>query len=617
MREQMQALGKQFVPKRQPAAGLKQGAAAAGANPWLSLLPPDLARDVDYGYWRAVAQSRGTRVTAQRQRADAFAISGDLLVDEDEPDTIRGGNDRQAAAQFVDGLGTADSDTPQARILGTLAPPASQEPIGPFEEDDGSIPLANPTGLGDGESVVTDGEIGDGPHGSSGDGGGDFDFQAVRGLSAGDELVVDVDTPEPFAGLDSTVTVYDSEGTPMAFNDDDGESLDSLLGFTVPADGDYFVAIEGFGSFQLDPFDSGSGEGAGSEGVYSVTLAWNASDVDYFSFDLEAGDVVSATVRGDARNLRLFGPDGTEVMGSSQDVSFIYPMDTQLTGGGNAVLDHVAAASGRFALRMAQSTGDYQAAVRVVRPGFEQRAAATQKIFLDFDGEEVNTGVFGGLGVRQLSPLSAFLGRWGLGADDEDAVIDAVVAQVRENLRRDVRRGGANPDAAVRIRNSRDHADRFGRANVSRVIVGGTIEESGVPTIGVSQSIDPGNFEGEETALVLLDVMSEPAGEFGDASINTYAGPESDVVALVGQAVGNVVSHEIGHFIGSWHTDQINGTANLMDQGGNVPLMFGVGADGVGGTADDADVDFGEDLFVPNEGFAGLEDTLNRSAFGL
>ena len=36
-----------------------------------------------------------------------------------------------------------------------------------------------------------------------------------------------------------------------------------------------------------------------------------------------------------------------------------------------------------------------------------------------------------------------------------------------------------------------------------------------------------------------------------------------------------------------------------MDQGGNFPLLFGVGPDGVGGTADDADVDFGEDVFNP------------------
>jgi hypothetical protein len=42
--------------------------------------------------------------------------------------------------------------------------------------------------------------------------------------------------------------------------------------------------------------------------------------------------------------------------------------------------------------------------------------------------------------------------------------------------------------------------------------------------------------------------------------------------------------------------------------------MYGVGRDGVGGTADDPDVDFGEDTFNPLEGFTGVEDTLSRLA---
>ncbi len=43
--------------------------------------------------------------------------------------------------------------------------------------------------------------------------------------------------------------------------------------------------------------------------------------------------------------------------------------------------------------------------------------------------------------------------------------------------------------------------------------------------------------------------------------------------------------------------------------------MFAVGRDGVGGTADDPDLDFAEEELRPLEGFTGIEDTLNRTAW--
>jgi hypothetical protein len=63
--------------------------------------------------------------------------------------------------------------------------------------------------------------------------------------------------------------------------------------------------------------------------------------------------------------------------------------------------------------------------------------------------------------------------------------------------------------------------------------------------------------------------------------------------------------------------DQFNSVLNLMDQGGNFPLLYAVGPDGVGGTADDPDVDFGEDTLNPNEGLTGTEDTHARTRWGL
>ena len=82
---------------------------------------------------------------------------------------------------------------------------------------------------------------------------------------------------------------------------------------------------------------------------------------------------------------------------------------------------------------------------------------------------------------------------------------------MRENIEEDMIASGLNPDFRIRILNSRDHRDPWGNANVSRVIVGGTIAESGIDTIGIAQSIDPGNFETEESALVLARHPQQPA----------------------------------------------------------------------------------------------------------
>jgi hypothetical protein len=274
----------------------------------------------------------------------------------------------------------------------------------------------------------------------------------------------------------------------------------------------------------------------------------------------------------------------------------------------------VAEESGWYAVSTTQGKGRYSMDLEAYRPGTETSSGrVTQRIFLDFDGGRVNTGVFWGRGVSHLSPLRAFLGLWKLPSSSEDAVIDQVVATVEENVAADLRERGLNDVFQVELLNSRDHADPFGQPNVSRVVVGGTIDETWVPTIGVAQSIDPGNFEREETALLLLDVLSGARRD--EASLNHYLRRRSDRVGFVGTAIGNVASHEIGHLVGGFHVDQFNEVLNLMDSGGNFPLLFGVGEDGVGGTADDPDVDFGEDVYNPEEGFTGFEDTLNVAAW--
>ncbi len=579
----------------------------AAPNPYLALVPEPA--EIDWSYWRSQAKAQSAAKAAARSSAAAVPVP--VQYDEQEPVGTFGENDTQSDAEPLNGFGTGRSRNPAIQVNGDLAEiPFTTAPITTSEEN-GAIPFATDTGIGDTtDAVTTSSVIGDGLYGSAGLDTGDFDFFAFT-ATAGQLL----DANTAGSDFDTVLELYDEDGNFIAFDDDGGGDLTSHLRFAIPADGSYYLMVGGFGTFPEDPFDPASGIGAGDEGDYDVEIIVNESDIDFYAVNLKAGDVIGGSLSGGATNVRMWRYDGVEAVGSTQDASFIYPSVSPLPGGGNAVFAYVAEEPGWYAVSVSLGSGPYELLLEAYRPGTQGERVA-QTIYLDFDGARLNTNIFGGPGVRTLSPLSSFLAGWGLPASAEDAVIDAIIAEVRENIRQDLIDYGLNDQVAVKILNSRDNRDQFGRENISRVIVGGTIEESGIPTIGVAQSIDPGNFGTEETALVLLDILSGPVAEWGDASLNYYLTPASDKIGFIGQAVGNVVSHEVGHYVGSFHVDQFNDILNLMDQGGNFPLLYGVGPDGVGGTADDPDVDFAEDIYNPNEGFTGLEDTLNNTAWG-
>ncbi len=351
-------------------------------------------------------------------------------------------------------------------------------------------------------------------------------------------------------------------------------------------------------------------------------------DTDFFLVHLNRGDVIAGGFDG-ARTTGIIDPDGVQRSGAQFNPSFIYPESSPLRHDRFNGLDHVATVTGQHAVFVSDGVAEYEGELRVVRSGLAgDKTRDQQIIFLDFDGATLPGDVFGTGFDADMSPLSDFLGRWDLTAEDEDAVIDATIDAVVETLDTDLRvldgrngdrdQTGKGTQFDVEILNSRDHGDRWGEPNVSRVIIGGTINEVQIPTIGIAQSIDPGNLETEETAIVLLDIMSEPAGGVGSPSINSYDLADGVTKAeFVGFVVGNITAHEIGHFIGNWHQETFNEVLAIMDAGGDFPAIAGVGSDGVYGTADDTDPDFVEDVFNSFEGFTGVEDTAGRSVFGL
>ena len=627
--KQLLQAGVQLAPKSTKAPTVtRNGKTYLAPNPMLGEAPD--ATKVDWAYWRsqlaAKAKARAEGQTAQQRaaldtKAAARALPSPLLYDEQEPANLGGTNDSLEAAEPITGFGTGANQNPRLRILGTLPDlTPSATTISPGTEDNGSLPLATETGVGDNGRAAarTTATLGDGPHGPApaGDGSNDFDVYEVTG-HVGQSIVGDTNgTP---SSTDTVAAVYTAAGELVAFNDDISfpTNVASKVVYDVPSDGTYYVLIGGFALDPLpaDPNDSGSGAGGADTGEYTVTISSTIVDKDYFALKLRKGDVLGGSVTGAATRLRVWRPDGVQAHGSEQDASSLYPPTSPLPAGGNAVVAYVAEEPGWYALSVEQGTGDYDATVEVYRPGTEVDKKP-QTIFLDFDGARVNTAIWGGPGVRQLSPFSAFIARWGLPRSAENELITKITAEVTENLKQDAIAKGLNPNVAVRILNSRDNADPFGQENVTRVIVGGTIDESGISTIGIAQYIDPGNYGHEDSAVVLLDILSDPAGSSA-SSLNTYLTPQSDRIAFVSQAVGNVASHEAGHMLGNYHVDQFNDIYNIMDQGGNPRLLFGVGPDNVGGTADDVDVDFGEDVYNPNEGFTGIEDTLNVTAWAL
>lgn len=219
--------------------------------------------------------------------------------------------------------------------------------------------------------------VGDGPFGSAGTGTGDYDFFRLE-AAAGQTITVDVDTPVPIVGLDSTVSIYDSAGHELAFNDDDTKTFDSFLRFTAPAAGTYYVVIYGYpGNIIGDPFDPASGTGAGAEGAYTATIEVAAAgERDFYSFDLAAGDILGTNVFGGAERVELYRPDGSLAIGSSQNDFDIYPAASPLPRDSDAQLSYVIDTPGRYSLAVSGGLGAYTLQLRDFRPALRELAYA-------------------------------------------------------------------------------------------------------------------------------------------------------------------------------------------------------------------------------------------------
>lgn len=75
---------------------------------------------------------------------------------------------------------------------------------------------------------------------------GDYDYFAFEG-SSGQTVAIDVDAAINGSSLDSYLWLMDSDGaTVLAENDDDGNTFDSYLTYTLPADGTYYAVVSSY-----------------------------------------------------------------------------------------------------------------------------------------------------------------------------------------------------------------------------------------------------------------------------------------------------------------------------------------------------------------------------------
>ncbi|MGL5826620.1 MAG: hypothetical protein ACRCYU_17690 [Nocardioides sp.] len=581
-----------------------------GLNPYLSFVPPGEPRDYD-GWSRAAARLSAARAaSAENQRARAARGQEVAPINRGDgvPAGTRGVNDTRNTATRVAGFGTTRGTSPRAILNGTLSPEtvpnSALVTIPPNAEPDGAPAQARDVGVNDRrKGIKVSGVIGDGE--ISGTNEADLYKLTLQGGES-----VQATMSRKSGNLQPVLALYAADGSdeplpaPAAVNNTD---TTSTLVASARQPGTYYIVASGFET------DLGS-----TSGRFELTIAASQDDPDLWAVDLRAGDVLGAALNIGGV-VSVSGPNGTETQATSLDPSFSYPLNSPLPGAnGKPVANYVAAKDGRYYVSYLGTKGAYRGSLEVYR--FGGTNPQTQTIFLDTDGARVNTRIWtAGFGDVKLSPLSAFLDDWGLRPSQERPLVDAVKANVVENLRRDLAASGLSETVRVKVVTSLDGPDPTGKPGVTRLILGGTIAESGIPTIGIAQSIDPGNFARNETGLVLLDVLSAPADRVANpASANSYLRTGSNRVKFVGQVLGNITSHEVGHMIGNWHTDNANNTANMMDAGGfNNAQFYGVGRDGVGGTADDRDVDFVQDTYDPFEAFAGREDNRARSTWGM
>ena len=356
-----------------------------------------------------------------------------------------------------------------------------------------------------------------------------------------------------------------------------------------------------------------------------------SADLDFFAFDLRAGDILDIATLSAAGSFTVYNPDGSVWYAITDNQSIGgYPAESPLQTLGNAVYAQGVPEDGRYTVAIAPNNvqSSYTVGLRVYRPVVESLPiGAQQYVFLDLDGGIYSQTVlndFTGIPqveVFRIPSLQESLPVLGLLATDTvslNRLIDLTLVETERQFdflglngnAGDFDRTGVAGDYGITILNSRDHVDPGNHPLVTRVAVGGVAGDiNGPPGLfGISETIDVGNFGMSDTVFTVFDGLAI------SAALGVPISPSASVLEAAADLTALTISHELGHSFGLRHTLRANTIVSVIDGQVDDAQDLGVGVDGIYGSPDDVNVDFIDDLFDPAEGILGTNFVTNSLA---
>jgi subtilisin family serine protease len=194
--------------------------------------------------------------------------------------------------------GLLDAAAAVRAIRGDVPPPPPPPVVRPARDVGDTIAKAYAIPRQESGAIRLAARVGDGSLGLR-----DVDLYRIK-LAAGQSITIDVDARSLVASstLDSVLRLFNAAGKQLTSNDDAAGSPDSLLTFTAPTVGTYYVGVSGAGNETYAAKRAGAGR-AGSTGGYEITFSFGragglaAMGIHALGFPDEAGTGVQPTGR--------------------------------------------------------------------------------------------------------------------------------------------------------------------------------------------------------------------------------------------------------------------------------------------------------------------------------